>query len=137
DRRAMGPQKDRGRRILTDDEAESSDPALPAFLARPAGAPVYHGFALLNETRTKDGWCFGAITEFEDPAGVDAGDAFVQAPDGSRAGIVWEVGVGEIREICPPDASRWGVYSDWFERPVHNLHEFGVALSAALPQLRQ
>ena len=53
-----------GRRILTDDDAESADPNLPAFLARPADKPVYHGFPLIEETRTA----------------ADSGDAFVVAP---------------------------------------------------------
>ena len=42
----------------------------PAFLSKAGGAQVYHGFPLIEETRT-DGWCFGAITKFEDPNGCD------------------------------------------------------------------
>jgi hypothetical protein len=38
---------------------------LPGFLARPEGAPVYHGFVIIEESRI-DGWVFGAITEYED-----------------------------------------------------------------------
>lgn len=55
-----------GKTILQDPNAESCDPEKPAFLARPEGAPVYHGFPLVEETRT-EGWCFGAITAFEGP----------------------------------------------------------------------
>src|SRR5262245_48377424 len=100
--------RDDGKRILQDSTAESADPELPAFLARPEGAPVYHGFPLIEETRT-DGWVMGAISEFADPAGCEWGDAFVQAPDGSRAGLVWEVGDFELYEIVAPDSDRWGV----------------------------
>jgi hypothetical protein len=64
---------------------------------------------MVEETRT-DGWCYGAITDYEDPEGCEAGDGFVVAPDGSRAGLVWSTGDFEAREICEPDADRWGVY---------------------------
>lgn len=42
-----------------------------------------------------------AITELADPEGCEAGDAFVVAPDGSRAGIVWDVRTTEdfAREV--------------------------------------
>src|SRR5437899_48102 len=126
-----------GRRILTDDEAESGDPTMPAFLARLEGAPVYHGFPIVEMTRTPDGWCFGAITEFEDPEGCHTGDAFVVAPDGSRAGIVWEVGEGEITEVCAPEENRWGVYALWFRAPVRTVDDFTAELHAALPRLRE
>ena len=79
----------RGRPLALDPRAKSADPNLPAFLAPPEGAPVYHGFSIL-EGITVDGFRLGKITDFE--AGrSDAGDAFVVAPDGSRAGLVWEI----------------------------------------------
>jgi hypothetical protein len=130
------PRRD-GNEILTDPDARSVDPKLPAFLAKPEGAPVYHGFRLLEETRTGDGWCFGAITHFEAAEGVETGDAFVEAPDRSRAGIVWDVGEGEISEILPPEPSRWGVYAVWFREPVHNIEEFKSAMWSVLPELRR
>jgi hypothetical protein len=127
---------ERGREILTDPGAESADPDVPAFIARPAGAPVYHGFPIIEGTRTPDGWCFGAITSFEEPEECDSGDAFVIAPDGSRAGIVWEVGDGDVSEICAPDPARWGVYAVWFREPVHDVDDFTRELHALLPALR-
>jgi hypothetical protein len=45
----------RGKRMLLDPNARSADPALPAFLARPEDAPVYHGFPILEESLT-EGW---------------------------------------------------------------------------------
>jgi hypothetical protein len=45
---------------------------LPAFLARPADAPAYHGFLLVPETLT-EGWCFGSISRFEDPSLIKSG----------------------------------------------------------------
>lgn len=111
-----------GKTILQDPNAESSDPSKPAFLVRPEGAPVYYGFPLVEATRT-DGWCFGAITAFEDPDGCDCGDGFVVAPDGSRAGLVWEVGEFPVREVCGPDDGRWGVYAVWFPKVVRSVED--------------
>src|SRR5207247_11194706 len=97
------------RQLMLDETARLADPELPAFLAKPAGAPAYHGFPLVPETMT-DGWCLGTITEYIDVDGCDSGDAYVVAPDGSRAGLVWDVGDGELTQISSPDESRWGVY---------------------------
>jgi len=87
---------------------------VPPFTARPTGAPVYHGFPLLPGSQ-KDGFVFGVITE---PKGAAWGDAYVVAPDGSRAGIVWSLqGPAEV-VVAPADAGRWGVYQFRFEPPV-------------------
>jgi len=124
-----------GKPMLTDAAAPSADPELPAFLARPAGAPVYHGFPLVEETMT-DGWCYGAITDFEDPSGCEAGDGFVVAPDGSRAGLVWSVGSFPTEAVCDPDPERWGVYAVAFSRPVCNMADLVACFRAVLPELR-
>jgi hypothetical protein len=123
--------------LRLDPEAESADPSLPAFLARPADAPVYHGFPLLEESRTVDDWCFGTISDFDCPEGLDWGDAFVVAPDNSRAGIAWEVGAATLNVIMPPDTGRWGVYGLGFARPVHNSLELVEQLLGWLPDLRR
>lgn len=94
------PKRD-DHRILTHQDAPSAE----------ANFPVYHGFPLLEATRSEDGWCFGAITKFEAAEGVETGDAFVEAPDGTRAGIVWGVGDGKISQVLPPEPARWGVYA--------------------------
>jgi hypothetical protein len=97
-----------GKPLLTDPFKASADPDLPAFLAPPVGVPVYHGFPIVEESRTED-WCFGAITSFEDPEGCGGGDGFVVAPDGSRAGIVWTVGeLGEGAAQHRPDLAGLG-----------------------------
>lgn len=124
------------RRLLIDKEAISENPSLPAFIARPTGAPAYHGFSIVTETET-DGWCFGAITEFESDTGCDSGDGFVVAPDGSRAGIVWEVGAGDLQSICSPDDSRWGVYAVWFPLPVRTADDLVKNFRAVLPDLKR
>ena len=110
---------------------------LPAFLARPEDAPVYHGFPLLENSRTDDGWCFGTISEPECPEGRDWGDAFVVAPDGSRAGIIWEVGESKIEVSIPPDENRWGVFHVGFTRRVHDEEGLVEQLREWLPELRR
>lgn len=129
------PKAPVGLPLRLDPAAASADSTLPAFLARPAGAPVYHGFPLIDETRT-DGWCYGAITGFDDPDGCEAGDGFVVAPDGSRKGLVWSAGEFETRRICEPTADRWDVYEIAFPRPVRNVTDLVDCFRAVLPQLK-
>ena len=125
-----------GRRITTDPDAPSSDPSLPGLLSKPAGSPMYHGFVVIPETCT-EGWCLGSITEFEDPAGCTSGDAFVIAPDGSRAGLVWEVGDDPLQEILAPDPERWGVYAIWFPMPTRTIEDLVHNFHFVLPQLKE
>jgi hypothetical protein len=80
------PGRTSGRRPVTDEDAESADPALPAFLARPPGAPVYHGFPLIDGAEA-DGFRLGMITDLVSEPALE-GNAYVIAPDGSRAGLV-------------------------------------------------
>src|SRR4029077_14218638 len=82
-------QAQRGRPLAIDHKAASISPTEPAFIARPEGTPVYHGFVVLDDV-TVGGFTLGKITDWA-AAPSDTGDAFVIAPDGSRAGIVWEV----------------------------------------------
>jgi hypothetical protein len=124
-----------GKAILVDASAASASPSLPAFVARPAGEPVYSGFPLIEATR-KDGWCFGAITDFADPDGCEAGDGFVEAPDGSRAGLIWSVGSFSAEAVCPPDSERWGVYEVAFPHAVRNTEDLAECFHALLPELR-
>ena len=90
---------------------------------------------MLEETNT-DRWVYGAITEFEAPEGHDVGDGYVQAPDGRRAGLVWEVGQGEFSEILPPDKDRWGVYAVWFPKRVLSVTDLTECFRHVLPQLQ-
>jgi hypothetical protein len=127
----------RGAPLRLDPEARSDDSTLPAFLARPKDAPVYHGFPLLEQSRTEDGWCFGTISEPDCSEGSDWGDAFVVAPDGSRAGIIWEVGTSVMEATGPPDEDRWGVFHVGFARRVHEELELVEQLQEWLPELRR
>ena len=123
-----------GKKIFQDDKAQSRTQGMPAFLSRPEGAPIYYGFPLVEETRT-DGWCFGAITEFQDPQGCNEGDGFVIAPHGSRAGLAWSVGDFAAREICPPDETRWGVYEVAFAKAVRTVDDLVQCFRTLLPEL--
>jgi hypothetical protein len=118
-------------------EAQSADSSLPAFLARPEGTPVYHGFLMLEQSRTEDCWCFGTISEPECSEGSDWGDAFVVAPDGSRAGITWEVGPHLLEVSSPPEVGRWGDFHVRFARGVHDEAELMEQLREWLPELRR
>lgn len=133
----MTPPKDgndagTGLPVRIDEAAESADPDLPAFLATPRGAPAYHGFPILADSEC-EGFTFGTIT---DPKGAEWGDAFVVAPNGSRAGIVWQLGEGESSVVVEPTAGRWGVYSFNFSGPITTDQDLVRHLHAALPTLR-
>lgn len=129
------PKAPDGLPLRLDPSAWSADPALPAFLSRPAGASVYHGFPLIEETRT-DGWCYGSITSFDDPEGCDAGDGFVVAPDGSRAGLVWSVGAFATQRVCEPTAERWGVYEIAFPYRIRTVADLVGCFRTVLPELQ-
>ena|SRR5712664_4016558 len=129
-------EEDAPKKMILDEAAPSSDPSLPAFLSRREGSPVYHGFPLVKETMT-DGWCFGVITEFENPKGCECGDGFVVAPDGKRAGIVWDVGDDDIRIIVPPNEVRWGVYAVSFPQKVKTVNDLVSNFRHILPELKK
>lgn len=97
---------------------------------------MYHGFPIVPETET-DGWFYGAITECLDANGCEEGDAYVVAPDGTRAGLVWEVGYQRIDEVCAPSADRWGVYAVGFVRPVRTLDDLIFNFRQILPDLKR
>ncbi len=130
--------KPRGKPLVLDKTAASGEAGRPAFLARPPGAPVYYGFPLIEETRT-EGWCYGAITDFlhgDTSGGCTYGDGYVQAPDGSRAGLVWQVGEYEPGQILNADDQRWGVYQVYFPRPIRTIEDLVYNFRSVLPYLR-
>lgn len=124
------------KKLILDKNAVSNETGKPAFLKRPDGTPVYYGFPIVAETET-DGWFYGAITEFEDPKGCEDGDGFVIAPDGARAGLVWNVGEGKISEIMPPEKDRWGVYQIWFPKTIKVKDDLIFNFRSVLPQLKE
>ena len=122
--------------IRVDPDAELASPDQPVFVTRPDGAPVYHGFPVVAESET-DGWYYGAITEFLEPDGCEEGDAYVVAPDGTRAGLVWEVGYEGFDEVCAPSPDRWGVYAVGFVRPVKTMDDLICNFRQILPDLKR
>ena len=124
-----------GRPLAIDQLVKSASPNTPAFVARPKGEAVYYGFPLLEEVAVA-GFTFGKITDFElEPC--DEGDAFVVAPDGSRAGIVWEVSKNyDFNEILPFEVARWGVWDVKFPFPMTSRENAKKNLVAILPDLK-
>jgi hypothetical protein len=102
------------KRLPLDSTAESTVTSKPAFASPPSGAKPYHGFPLILSTRC-DGYCFGAVTDYLDADtddGCTIGDGFVEAPDGSRAGLIWSVEQeARFGRLIAPDDSRWGSIS--------------------------
>jgi hypothetical protein len=107
-------------------------------LGRKMHPKPYHKFSLIPETETQ-GWIFGAITEFESPGGRPflEGDGFVQAPDGTRAGLDWVTEGEEIEIISPPDSRTWGVYQVKFPKPVSSLADLIECFRSALPIIKR
>ncbi|MCK9433192.1 MAG: hypothetical protein PHQ84_06120 [Candidatus Omnitrophica bacterium] len=126
--------------ILIDADAKSTDQSRPAFLARPEGSKPYYGFPLIKEI-SADGFTLGAVTDFlvkDSPAGCTIGDIFVQGPDGSQAGIFWEVDDKlAYYTIESPDESRWGVYSFTVQNPVSSIEDMRKNFLLMLPILKE
>ena len=85
------------------------------------------------EEATTDGWRFGTAMSF---SGKQWGDAFVEAPDGSRAGLVWELGEKPLATVLPAEQDRWGVYRVSFPRPMASVQDLAANFAAVLPQLK-
>jgi hypothetical protein len=130
------PKPPIGLPLALDPKATSALPTEPAFIAPPAGAPAYYGFAVLDDVSI-DGFVFGKITDFEaEPS--DYGDAFVVAPDDSRAGLVWEISDSRyFTEVCPIEDRRWGVWAVSFQLPMSDRENARRNLESILPMLKQ
>jgi hypothetical protein len=125
-----------GQPLAVDRSAASASQIEPGFIARPPGAPAYHGFQILTDV-TADGFTFGKITDFE-AAPSNYGDAFVIAPDNSRAGLVWEVSDKTyFREVCPLEPDRWGVWVVSFPHAMHSRNNVRRNLESILPELKK
>lgn len=125
----------KGRPLAIDATALSASPTEPAFIAPPEGAPVYHGFVILDDIDV-DGFTLGKITDFEaEPC--EEGDAFVIAPDGSRAGLVWEVSDKPyFQEVRPIETGRWGVWGVSFRLPMNSRENARRNLESIIPDLK-
>ena len=131
----MNERIQKGQPVRIDEAARSADPDLPAFISKPPNAPVYYGFPLLANS-DRDGFVFGTITEPNGAEPAEWGDAFVIAPNGSRAGIVWQIGHGEPSVVCEPSEGRWGVYSFHFTGPITTEADLLQQLHSILPALK-
>jgi hypothetical protein len=68
----------------------------------------------------------------------DLGDAFVVAPDNSRAGLVWEViDKRYFEEIPGPEPNRWGVWGVSCRYPMTNHENVHKNLESILPELKK
>ncbi len=129
------PDSLKGRPLALDANAQSANRELPAFLARPDGAPVYHGFPIIDGVEVS-GFRIGMITDFD--ASPEGGDAYVVAPDGSRAGLVWETGDDSgFQEVCPIEKDRWGVWAVWFPETMQCRDAVQRNLAHILPKLNE
>lgn len=125
-----------GRPLALDPLAASASPSEPAFLATLAGAPVYHGYAVLKDV-VVEGFTFGKITDF-DSEPCDEGDAFVIAPDNSRTGLVWEVcEQSYFQEILLAGPERWGVWGVSFPYAMTSHENVRKNLASILPELKK
>jgi hypothetical protein len=125
--------------MVLDPDAEFTDPAKPPSAAAPQGAKPYHGHPLLEETRI-EGWCLGAVSDPFEPdcdEGCTIGDAFVEAPDGSRAGLLWTLDESpKFGVLMEPDGGRWGVFHFTVLKPIANVADLREAFAAMLPALK-
>jgi hypothetical protein len=131
----MNESTHKGQPVRVDEAAESTHSDLPAFIAAPPNAPAYYGFPVMADSELH-GFVFGTITEPNQDQPAPWGDAFVIAPNGSRAGIVWQAGSGASSVLCAPSAGRWGVYSFFFPQPVDNERALVANLHSILPELK-
>jgi hypothetical protein len=112
-------------------------PPYPERLSEETDAPPYSGFPVFDDVAL-DGFKFGAITDFEAEDAPTNGDAFVEAPDGSRAGLVWELASeAYVEEIIPPEPDRWGVWDVGFPYPMQTRNDARRNLVAILPHLKE
>ena len=100
----------------------------------------YDGFPLVEETRT-DGWCYAAITEFNEPEchpnGCESGNGYVITPDGVRMGLFWSTGSFAAKWTRHPDDSGPGFYEVAFPKPVRNLLDLVECFRSVVPQLQK
>jgi len=104
------------------DANEAIDRLKPYFGERPAYPEA-----------TVDGFTLGTFVSYD-----DCGDAWVRAPDGGIATLIWESGLPSyFLVVIPPDpAGRWGTYAVQMDLPLTTNAEAEAYLRALLPELK-
>jgi hypothetical protein len=101
---------------------------------------IYSGYPLLMETEI-EGFIYGEITDhfdFDEEVGCTFGDGFVQAPNGTRAGIIWEVDENPYVSISiAPEKDRWGVYNVGFVRPIRTMDDLVYNFKTIFPLIKE
>jgi len=125
--------------LVIDPGAELIDRSEPPFATALPGSKAYYGHPLLEATRV-EGWCLGVVTDPFEPdcdSGCTIGDAFVEAPDGSRAGLVWALDEApRFAVLFLPDSKRWGVFYLAVEQPIATMEQLRDAFTFMLPALK-
>ena len=86
----------------------------------------------------KDGWSLGYIASpWPGPWPKSCGDLFVQAPDGTQAGIAWESTGPKLSLVSGPSESRWGVYQVLFPIAVYSEADLVRNFHEVLPALQE
>lgn len=81
---------------------------------------------------TVDGFTLGMFVSYG-----DCGDAWVKAPDGGIAGLIWETGEPAYFEVSIPahPEARWGTFAVQLPLPLITDEDAAHYLMALLPQL--
>ena len=133
--RPRPPKPSKGQPLAIDLESRTNSPTDPAFISPPEGSPAYHGFPVLSDV-SLEGFSFGKISDFEAQS-CDEGDAFVVAPDDSRAGLVWKVSQeNHFFQVLPFEDRRWGVWDVTFPYPMTSRDNVRKNLEFILPELK-
>jgi hypothetical protein len=103
------------------------------------GYGVYHNNPLVIETET-EGFTYGEITDhfdFYEEEGCTFGDGFVQASNGTRAGIIWALSDSPYLSTCvEPEDDRWGVYNVGFAKPIKTMDDLTFNFRTVLPLIK-
>ena len=81
---------------------------------------------------TVDGFEFGMFVSYG-----DCGDAWVKAPDGGVAGLIWETGSPSYFKVSIPaePSGRWGTFAVQLPLPLTTDVEAAAYVRALLPEL--
>jgi hypothetical protein len=81
------------------------------------------------------GFVFDAVTPLDQ--GRETGAGFLRGPDGSKAGLQWELAESPyIMRIEGPSEGSWGLYRVGFTQPVATAADVAANLGPLWPKLR-